>query len=555
MYTGLLETIKNYNKIQFRKDVVAGLSVAAISLPQNMAYALIVGVEPVYGLYATIIAMVLFTFVGQSNYMIVGPTNIMALAIAGSVGGLAQGNYLEAVLLFTFLIGVSQLLFGLLKMGKLVKYVPHSLIIGLTTGAVVLIAVGQLQNILGISVNGGANLFSEIYIVFTNLWQINWITFFIGVLTVLIILLVRKVNRKLPSYLISIVAITIIAYVFNLDQKIAVVGNLPDGILRFSIPSFNWDLISSLLSQGLSVALLGLLQTLAVLKSVSLLKREEVDVNSEFIGQGIINVAASFFNGFATAGSFTNSYTNIQANAATRVAQFVSGLVFVFALLLGRGLLSYLPISALSGLVIVVAIVSIDIGEIKRNVRITQGDATIFTVTFLATIILPSIANAIYIGLITSAVVVLRKTEKINLGVLTYESEDDYFRHRSVEELSEEFEKEHFIVVNMRGNLQFSSVDNLRMKFDKVLNRGQNFILRLREIERMDITILKELERFIDKVHEEEGIVVLSGVDKAQYERMKRYGIINKVNEENVYLSDEKYFSSTKEAYDFMEIR
>ncbi|MFW6282310.1 MAG: SulP family inorganic anion transporter [bacterium] len=554
MIIGFLDVLKNYNFEKLKSDSIAGLSVAAISLPQNMAYALILGVEPVYGLYATIIAMVVFTLVGQSNYMIVGPTNIMALAIASSIRGVAGGNYLEAVLILTFLIGLSQLLFGLLKMGRLVKYISHSLIIGLTTGAVTLIAVGQLQNFMGLSVDSGPNLFSNLYAVIKNLNQVNWITLSLGTFTILLILIIRKINRKWPAYLISLIITTVIVYVFNLHEMTSVVGTLPEGVLRFRIPVFNWELVSSLISQGLSVALLGLIQTLAVLKSVNIFTKEEVDINSEFIGQGIINMVASFFNGFATAGSFTNSFTNIQAGAITRIAQFISAMIFILALLAGKALLSYVPISALSGLVIVVAIGSIDIGEIKKNMRTTQGDASIFLVTFLATIILPNIDNAIYIGLLTSVVIVLKHTEKINLGVLSYEHDSDYFKQKSVEDLSEEFEKEHFIILNLRGNLHFSSVNNLKTKFDKILDRGHNFVLRLREIERMDLTILRELERFIDKVHDSDGIVILSGVDKPQYDRLKRYGIIDKVKEENVYLSEEKIFSSTKEAYDFMEI-
>ncbi len=530
------------------------MSVAAISLPQNMAYALIVGVDPIYGIYSTIISMIVFTFVGKSNYMIVGPTNIMAMALASSISGFAQGEYLGALLLLTFMVGICQLLFGLFKLGSLVNYISDSLILGLSTGAVLMIAVGQLQNFMGLTVAGGSNFYTKVYAVVKNMGQVNWTSLLIGIITVFLIIIIKRFNPRWPAYLIGLSIITVIVYIFKLETSTAVVGDLPSGILKFNMLSFKWSSINTLLSKALSIAFLGLIQTLAVVKSLTVYTKEEVDINSEFIGQGIINMVGSFFNAFATAGSFAKSFANIQAGASTKFSQFFAGILIIISLLFIKPLITYVPIAGLASLVIIVAVNSVKIKEISKNLKIIRGDAIIFIVTFLATISLPSIDSAIYIGILASVMVVLKKTEDISLEVIRYEDKEDKFVQRKVGDLNEKNKNEKFLILNLRGNLHFSSVNNLKEKFEIVFKYGDNFLIRLREIERMDITIMRELSNFIDKIQESGGQVILSGVDAEQYDRMKRYGIISKVKKENVYQSEDILFSSTKDAYYFMEI-
>ncbi len=546
----LYKTILKYSPIKFKYDLIAGLSVAAISLPQNMAYALIVGVEPVYGIYATIMSMILFTFVGSSNYMIVGPTNIMAMALLGSLNNIGQGNYLEALFLVTFLVGVCQLLFGILKLGRFVNYISHSLIVGLSTGAVIMIGVGQLQNFMGLSVEGGSTIYTKIYAVLANLYQLNWTTFSLGLFTLFIILIIKRLKPRWPNYLIALIISTLLVYFFNLEDKITIIGQLPSGIIEFSLVNFDLSLIKILFSKALSIAILGLIQTLAVTKSIAVETDEEVNANAEFIGQGLINMIGPYFNSFATAGSFAKSFANIQAGAQTKFAQLMAGLSVVIVVLAFKPVITYVPIVGLASLVIVVAFSSIKVPEIKKNLVTTRGDAIIFTVTFLATLLLPSIETAIYIGLIVSLAVILKKSEDINLSVLKYEGgENDRITQQEVAELNEDHVRDKCVVLNIRGNLHFNCVDNFKEKLSICYRNGDTFIIRLREIERMDITIIKELDNFITKVQEADGKVYLSGVNEVQYKRLEKYGIIDKIKKKNVFISKEKLFSATSDAY------
>ena len=554
-----IKMMKNYKLEFLKQDFLAGLSVAAIALPQNMAYALIIGVNPIYGVYTSIVSMILATLAGVSSYMIVGPTNMMAMAIASSLKFVTGENYLAVLFLLTLLIGIFQLLFGLFKLGNLVNYVSHPVIIGLSTGAALLIGVGQLQNFLGLSLAGGPNLFTNIYTVAINLDQVNLLTVYLGILTILTILIIQKINSKLPSYLITLIVITLLVFAFDLQNQVEVIGDLPASIPEFNLISISVPYLGEILTKSLSIALLGLIQTLAVVKSLTARTGEEADINKEFIGQGIINIGCSFFSSFAIAGSFAKSFANYQAGAKTRLSEFFVALAIIIFMLLFSPVFKYIPIVALAGLVIVVAVSMIDIAELKQAFQTTKGDALIFISTFIATITAPSIDYAIYFGVLVSIIVVLRESSKVNIKPVHYEEDPkkgELRQTENVDELAEDLEEDKkveekdCIVVDLSGNLHFSSVDNLKAELERLLPTGENFVIRMRNIERIDLTIIRELKGFIAKVHDKGGLVKIAGVNKKLYKVLENSGIIDKVGEENIFEIEGILLNSTKQALD-----
>jgi SulP family sulfate permease len=552
-----IKMIRNYKLNFLKQDFLAGLSVAAIALPQNMAYALTIGVNPIYGIYTSIVSMVLDTLFGVSNYMIVGPTNMMAMAIASSLSFASSGNYLQVLFLLTLLVGLFQLLFGLLKLGNLVNYVSHPVIVGLSTGAALLIGVGQLQNLLGLSVAGGPNLFTELYRIIINLNQTNPITVYLGILTITLILIVRKINAKLPAYLIALIAITTIVAVSSLESEVAVIGSLPASLPKFSMPSLSITNLSELIIKSLSIALLGLIQTLAVVKSLATKTGEEADINREFIGQGAINIGCSLFSSFATAGSFAKSFANYQAGAKTRLAEFFVAVVIIIFMLLFSTVFKYIPIVALAGLVIVVAASMIDITELKQAFQTTKGDTLIFASTFIATITAPSIDYAIYFGVLVSIIIVLKESSQVNIKPVHYEEEtkDELKQTENVDQLAEEIEEEKVlekdcIVIDLSGSLHFSSVENLKEELERLLPTGENFVIRMRNTERIDLTVIREIKVFIAKVHNKDGLVKIAGVNEEKYKVLESSGIIEKVGEENIFRLGDVLLGSTKEALD-----
>ncbi|MFW5985748.1 MAG: SulP family inorganic anion transporter, partial [Halanaerobiales bacterium] len=263
----LLHTIKNYRKAYLKDDLLAGLTVTTIALPQNMAYALIAGVDPIYGLYTSIVSMIAATFFGVSSYMIVGPTNIIALAIASSLGFLEGPEYLQGMFLLTLLVGVFQILLGVLKLGDLVNYVSHPVIVGLTTGVAILIAVGQLGNLMGLQDVNGNNAIMTLYGLGSELGNVNYYSLAVGLLTIGLIYFIKRYRPTLPAYLISLIVVVIVVYIFNFNTRVEMVRGFTSSLPAFRVPVINFTRVQNLMTSALSIALIGFIQVLSIVKS------------------------------------------------------------------------------------------------------------------------------------------------------------------------------------------------------------------------------------------------------------------------------------------------
>ncbi|WP_245684754.1 SulP family inorganic anion transporter [Orenia metallireducens] len=541
----LSKFMKKYKFKNLKYDISAGLSVAAIALPQNMAYALIVGVDPIYGLYTSIVSMIVATFVGNSSYMVVGPTNLISVALASALTNIGPDNYLNILSLLTFMIGLLQILLGVLQLSNLVKYVPHSVIVGLTTGIALLIGVGQISNILGMEIDSGFNLFFNIYNIIYGLGGINYYSVGLGVLTWTVMIGSKRISPKIPAYLLAILIPMLLVYSFGLSSKVAVVDNFSASLPKFNLFEFNIDQINKFFASALSISILGFIQVLSITKFLEDKSSEEVELNKEFIGQGIINLCCSFFSSFAISGSFTNSFTNYQAGAKTRVAEFFTALVIILFILLLSPFVKYVPITSLATLVLVVAYSMIDVKDIKQVLNVTKFDMIVFLVTFLTTISTPRLDYAVYFGVLVSLTLVLRHTDKISFTHMHYQTDSEYpFLQHNPKDLEDKKE----ILINLAGNLHFNSAKELKNQLNESFLKGKTFILRMRDVDVIDITTIKELDKFIEKVYKNNGEVLLSGISTKLYKPLSNFGIVEKISKENIFFANSYYFSSTKEA-------
>lgn len=546
----IIDTIKEYKMKYLQKDISSGISIAALSVPQNMAYALIVGLNPIYGLTTSIISKIISTFTGRSNYIIVGPTNLMAMAIASNLSFVPEESYLETVILLTLLVGIFQVIAGLLKFGKLVRYVSHPVIVGLTTGAAIIIGVGQLKNLIGITFARRYNIYIEIYNLMSNYKGINYLSLILGLITVLIIIVIERSEYKIPSYLIGIMTTTIIVLIFNMSNQVEIVGSLNFNRFNIHLPSFSTTMIINLSTKGLAVAIVGLIQTLAVVKSISNRTNEELDINKEFISQGIMNCGLSFFNGFASSASFTNTFANYQAGAKTRISELISAISILVFILFFNFFIKFIPISALAGLVLVVAYNMIDIDEINELLKATRADTLIFILTFIATISSPRIEYAVYFGVLLSILSVLKDSSEANVGHLKYDEETN---SKIVETAPEDISDNEYIILDLVGDFTFSAADSFKYKLDDVSDAAEGYIVRVRNIDNMDITSINELKKFIKEVQSKEGEVLISGLNDSKYEILKNLGIIQLVGEEKTFFENDKILSSTLDAVEQAE--
>ncbi|MCK8825579.1 SulP family inorganic anion transporter [Fuchsiella alkaliacetigena] len=540
-----IELIKSYQFKTFKSDLLAGLTVTAFALPQNMAYALIVGVNPIYGLYTSIVSMLVATVVGVSNYMVVAPTNMISVALASSLSNIASDQYLETLFLLTFLVGAIQIVLGILKLGDLVKYVSQSVIMALTTGVAFLIGAGQLGNLLGLADSGGSNLIAIIYNVFSNLQSTNYYALAIGLLAMLIIVVGKSFRPYLPWYLVAVIISTLIVYIFDLSDNLAVIQDFPTSLPSFNLVNFDLNSIQNLFSSALSIAILGFIQVLSIVKSLEKQSNEEVALNREFIGQGIVNFINAFFNGFAVSGSFTKSFANYSAGAKTRISQLIMSVTIILFILFLGTVANYIPISSLAALVIMVAYYMIDFKEMIRYFKTTRSDTIVFLGTLVTTLLTPRLDYAIYFGVIISVILVLKRTGNVNYSHMAYNQQgNNDFAQQQLTEVAED----DLIIINLAGSLHFNAADNLKNQLDESFSEDKIFIIRTRYIEDIDITSIQELEKFIDRVQSHGGEILLCGVEEEIFEVLKKSGLIAKLDQENIFWARNHIFSSTQEA-------
>ena len=538
-------------------DLISGITTATIALPQNMAYALILNINPIYGIYASIFSMISASIFNVSNYLIVGPTNMMTVALYSSLRDFQGENYLEIIFLTTFLIGLFQFILVSFNLSELVKYISHPVIVGLSHGAALLILMSQLENLTGVNI-AGTNFPLKLWSFFKNLEQLNYLNFIIGFSTVFLIYIIPRLKNKLPEYLLALVIMSSITTISGLNETIPLIREIPARIIDFNIINFEWGLITDIYSKAFSIALLGLIQTMAVLQAVALKTEEEIDFRKEFKSQGITNMIIPFFSSFVISASFAKSYANLSAGAKTKISQFFSAVSIIVFILFFRSLLSYVPVAVLSGLVTAAAFKIIDLKEIKKNLMTTRGDALVFLSTFLAVIIFPHLDQAIYFGVIVSVVVVLKISNEADIDFLYYSKKEDEEEYRLLDTEKQnkddtESKQNRARVIDLKGAVHFSAAEDLKKQLEDFFEEEADFIIRMRDVQRFDITIIKVLEEFINKVQKSGGEILLTGVNKKILDKLHQIGLAEKIGEENIYLSEKELFASTNKAINSSE--
>lgn len=352
---------------------------------------------------------------------------------------------------------------------------------------------------------------------------------------------------------------SVVTALTGINNSIPLVGEIPKKIVDFNLINFDWSLIGQVYAKAFSIALLGLIQTMAVLQALSLKTGEEADFNREFRSQGISNMIISFFSGFAISASFSNTFANLSAGARHRISQFFCAFFIIIFILFFRGIIAYIPTTVLAALVIAAAVGIIDLKEVIKNMKTTKGDALIFLATFIATLVLPNLDQAIYFGVLVSLVVVLQISKQADIELLYYDKKEDdhayHLHHADYKDLDdeEEISDKQTRVVDLKGAVHFSAADDLKEQLEEFFAADTDFIIRLRNVRRIDITIIGVLEEFIDRVQANGGEIMLTGVNQRLLKMFRKIGLAKKIGEENIYLPETEYFAATNKALDFCE--
>jgi len=452
-----------------KRDIIAGMTVAMVLIPQSMAYAQLAGLPPHYGLYASFLPPIVSALLGSSRQLQTGPVAVVSLLTAAALEPLATNpeTYIAYAVLLALMVGVFQLLLGIFHLGELVDFLSHPVVMGFTNAAALIIATSQLGKLFGVSVERAEYYYETIWRVLLAISEsTHWPTVAMGLIAFILIWYIGKQFPKIPGVLIAVVFTTLVAYVTGYAASGgAIVGSIPMGLPNLSTPVIDWTTASQLVSAALVISLVGFMEAISIAKAMATQTRQRLDANQELFGQGISNIVSSFSQGYPVSGSFSRSAVNINSGAITGFSAVITGLAVGIALLFFTPLLYHLPQATLAAIIIMAVIRLIRIKPIKHEWDVQPHDAIVSVVTFILTIIMaPHLDKGMLIGVMLSLGLYVWRSKRPHMAILSRHS-DDTLRDAEAHILNT---CDHITVLRFDGPLYFANAGYFE---DKVLER------------------------------------------------------------------------------------
>ena len=456
-----------------RADALAGLTSATVVLPQAVAFAAIAGLPPQYGFYTAIVAPVVAGLFGSSWVMVSGPTLVISALIASTLSAHAQpfsAEFVALAIALTFLVGLLQCAFGALRLGRFVNFISHSVMIGFTAAAALLIMVSQLKDALGVSAARGHSIIEQTANVFGALGSTNVTAVSIAAITLTSLVAIRAFVPRAPAFILALAIGSVAGVLLGAESDgVRMVGALPSVTPEFALPPLSFSAVQTLAEGAFAIALLGLVEAISIGRAFGLKQNRPFDANREIMAQGLSNVVGSFFRCYAASGSFTRSGVNYEAGAATPLSAILSSVFLVAILLVVAPLFGRVPIPAVAAVILYVAFRLVDIAAMRHVAATSRTETTITAVTFVAGLFV-NLEFAVYGGVIVSLLIFLSRTAKPTLAIMAPDAGLSHRPFRNAE-LFKLAECPQFSFVRLEGPLYFGSVDYLERELERVRRR------------------------------------------------------------------------------------
>jgi len=529
-------------KTTIRSDLVAGVTGAALVLPQGVAFATIAGMPPEYGLYASIVPAIIAALFGSSWHLVSGPTTAASLVMYSVLSGHAEPgseHYVLLALTLTLMVGVIQLLMGLVRLGALVNFISHSVIVGFTAGAAVLILTKQLGNFFGLSLPAATHVHQTLYSVWLAIDDINPFVCAVALTTIIAAIAARSLIPRFPSMIAGILGGSLLAGVADWIwgpsyTGIEMVGALPQQLPPLSLPYFSIDTIRDLAPAALAMTLLALTEAVSIARSISLRSGQPIEGNQEFIGQGLSNIMGSFFSAYVATGSFNRSGANYDAGAKTPLAAVIAAVLLAVILLTVGPLAAHLPQATVAGILFIVAWRLIDFHHMRAIIRADQAEAGVMIVTFASTLLF-ELDFAILLGVILSLMVYLRRTSRPRL---TPRVPDPRLPHRKFSSDIKLPECPQLKMLRIEESLYFGSVAHVREMFRRFREHypeQKHLLLLTRGINQVDISGAELLSEETSIRRAMGGDLYMYRLKDAAAKVLKRGSYYEKIGEENIF--------------------
>jgi SulP family sulfate permease len=539
-YIPALHWMRTYNSKLLKGDLNAGITVGVMLIPQGMAYAVLAGLPPVYGLYASIVPILLYALLGTSRQLAVGPVAMVSLLVLAGVSEFADAGserFIQLAILTALGVGVVQLLMGVFKMGFLVNFLSHPVLAGFTSAAAIIIGASQLKSLLGLDIPGSKMVYDVVYNVISNISDVHIITMAIGIGSVVIIQLLRTWKKSFPSALVVVLIGTVITALFGLHQHgVSIVGDIPGGLPNLLVPQLNISDLSNLLPIILVISLVGYMESIAIAKSIAGKHGYKIDANQELVALGAANIGGAFFQSFPTTGGLSRTAVNNQAGSVTGMASIISVIIIILTLLFLTPLFYYLPTAVLAAVIIVAVSSLFDWQTMKHLMKTDKKDLSMLLVTFLATLIL-GIEEGIAIGVFVSLTMLIYQSTRPHSAVLGQLGESSNFRN--VLRYPNAISSPEVLIYRFDSPLYFTNAVAFEERLtEHIQSKGsslKHLILDASAISAIDSTGIHVLEEVINKLHPLEVKVSIAGAIGPFRDMLYRCEIIEKLGVNNFY--------------------
>jgi sulfate permease, SulP family len=517
-----IDSLRHYSAGALGKDLMAGLTVATVAVPQAMAYATLAEVPPEYGLYTAIVMTAVGALFDSSRQLINGPTNAISIALLSGLAVVPESERVPAAVLLALLIGLTQLGIALLRLGDLTRYVSHSVIVGFTFGASTLLVLDQMKNLFGWQAKGTAedHFLTRFWLSLTTGGGVHWPTFFIGAGTIATVVAVRRFNdfcRKkgsrfpIPQHLVAVIIMAAVVGIWGLNEHgVQIVGKIPQALPEFQVPEWKWDRVRLLAGNAFAIAVLGLLEAVSMAKFIAHRTGQRLDINQQCLSEGAANLVGSFFQCIPGSGSLTRSAVNHQAGAVSQWSGVFSALAVAGTVLLFAPLAQFIPRAALAGLLMLAAFRMVDWKQLVFHLRATKLDAGVVLATALAAVLI-SVEFCIVIGVFLSFVLYVPRAAQVRMARLTRTSD-----HRVRERLPTDSTCDSILMYDLEGELFFGAEPALDRHFTAIDHAAHHpvrvVILVLKRARNPDAAFLKLLETLRAQLRRRDVALLLCGV-------------------------------------------
>jgi SulP family sulfate permease len=537
----LIRTLQNYSRKSLQGDLSAGITVGIMLIPQGMAYAILAGMPPVYGLYAAIVPLFIYALFGTSRQLAVGPVAMVSLLVIAGVGEFAEpgsSRFISLALLTALGVGLFQLLMGIFRMGFLVNFLSHPVLSGFTSAAALIIGASQIPNITGINARGSGQVHAIVIDTLQQIGQADFYTVLVGIGSVIGIILIRKWSRKIPSALVVVVVGILVTYLFSLHQLgLSIIGDIPKGLPAFGAEFISLADFRLLLPVILVISLVSYMESIAVAKAIAKKEGYRIDPNQELVALGSANIGGAFFQSFPTTGGFSRTAVNAQSGANSTVASIISAGIVGLTVLFLTPLFYFLPKAVLAAIIVVAVAGLFNFKEMVYLWKTDTKDFVMLAVTFLATLIL-GIEEGIGIGVLLSLVLVIYSSTTPHSAELGRLGKTDKFRN--VERYKKAIVEPEMLIFRFDSSLYFANSDHFTTRVNSLIEKRNSsvlsaFILDASAINYIDSTGIHALEKMHETLKEKNVTLMIAAAIGPVRDKLKRTGMTGKIGEENFF--------------------